>query len=113
MSPVSRRLPRFLDKLLNRQAGLFIAVVTVIAILVLIGWALSGLGGQSETEQLQIAADAIERAARQCYALEGAYPPTLDYLEENYGLMLDWTRYHYFYDVIGSNIHPIIEVQLK
>jgi len=113
MSPVDRRVPRLLEKLLNRQAGLVVSVATVIAILMLIGWALSGLGGQSDTEQLQIAADAIERAARQCYALEGAYPPTLDYLEENYGLTLDWNRYHYFYDVIGSNIHPIIEVQLK
>jgi hypothetical protein len=59
---------------------------------------------------MKIAVEAIERAARQCYALEGAYPPTLEYLEENYGLMLDRDRFHYLYEVIGSNIHPIVEV---
>lgn len=110
---MAKPLPRFFSRFMPRQTGLIIAVVTAAVVLLLIGTALAGLNGQSDKEQLQIAVQAIDRAARQCYALEGAYPPNLTYLESNYGLLLDWERFHYFYDVIGANIHPIIEVQVK
>ncbi|NLC84251.1 MAG: hypothetical protein GX749_04135, partial [Ruminococcaceae bacterium] len=48
-----------------------------------------------------------------CYALEGAYPPALEYLEANYGLIIDRENYDYYYEVVGANIRPIIEVQSK
>ncbi|MFO7612266.1 MAG: hypothetical protein R6W99_07270 [Clostridia bacterium] len=61
-----------------------------------------------------IRADAIEDTIRkyviQCYALEGSYPPDLDYLAENYGLILDDSRYVYYYDAFAANIMPDIEV---
>ncbi len=52
----------------------------------------------------------IEKAAVQCYALEGNYPPNLGYLEQNYGIQLDKTKYHIDYFVFASNIRPIINV---
>lgn len=104
---------RFLSRFMPRQTGLLIAVLTALVILVLIGAALAGLNDDNDTQQMQIAAQAIDRAARQCYALEGAYPPDLAYLESHYGLLLDREHYHYFYEVIGANIHPIVEVQVK
>lgn len=56
---------------------------------------------------------AIERAAVQCYALEGHYPPDLDYLQQNYGIKLDEDKYHYEYSVFASNIRPYISVIKK
>lgn len=96
-----------------QQIALAVAAAVVLAILVLIGSALAGLPDRRSAEQLQIAAQAIDRAARQCYALEGAYPPGLEYLESHYGLVLDRENYHYYYEVVGANIRPIIEVQTK
>ena len=50
------------------------------------------------------------RASAQCYALEGGYPPSLEYLSDNYGVVLDLDTYYYHYDVQGSNIAPQIKV---
>ena len=37
--------------------------------------------------------EAIERTCVQCYALEGSYPPDLEYLSKNYGLILNDEKY--------------------
>ena len=53
---------------------------------------------------------AIARASVQCYAIEGRYPPSVEYLEENYGIAIDRERYHVFYEGFASNIMPDITV---
>ena len=54
--------------------------------------------------------EAVERSARQCYVVEGFYPPSLDYLEENYGLQINTDEFRVYYDVFASNIAPSIQV---
>lgn len=54
--------------------------------------------------------DAIRRSALQCYAVEGIYPPTLEYLEENYGLQVNTRDYYIRYDIFASNIAPEVTV---
>ncbi|MDD5017287.1 MAG: hypothetical protein PHO15_04205 [Eubacteriales bacterium] len=46
----------------------------------------------------------------QCYALEGAYPPDLNYLEQNYGLQLNEDKYIYHYEMFATNILPDVQV---
>ena len=53
---------------------------------------------------------AIARASVQCYAIEGRYPPSVQYLEENYGIRIDRERFHVFYEGFASNIMPDITV---
>lgn len=57
--------------------------------------------------------DAIRRASVQCYAMEGRYPPSLEYLEENYGIAIDRDRYDVFYSGFASNFMPDITVNLQ
>ena len=45
--------------------------------------------GQRTQETLR---KAITRACVQCYAIEGRYPPSVEYLEENYGIQIDHER---------------------
>lgn len=52
----------------------------------------------------------IERYAIQCYASEGSYPPSLEYLEANYGLQLNRDRYLYYYEIFAANVIPDIRV---
>ena len=52
---------------------------------------------------------AIRRAAVSCYASEGIYPPTLDYLTEHYGIQVE-ERYIVHYDCFASNLMPDITV---
>lgn len=56
--------------------------------------------------------DAIRRASVQCYAIEGRYPPSVEYLEENYGIQIDKERYDVFYNGFASNFMPDITVNL-
>ncbi|WP_367565909.1 hypothetical protein [Lacrimispora sp.] len=57
--------------------------------------------------------DAIRRASVQCYAIEGRYPPSVEYLEENYGIQIDRNRYNVFYSGFASNFMPDITVNLR
>lgn len=52
--------------------------------------------------------ETVEKYAIQCYASEGSYPPDLNYLVENYGLIMDEERFIYEYDIFASNIMPDI-----
>lgn len=54
--------------------------------------------------------DAIRRASVQCYAIEGRYPPSVEYLENNYGIQIDRNRYDVFYSGFASNFMPDITV---
>jgi len=71
---------------------------------------LARLGARQAGEQMKVAENAVVRAMVQCYALESRYPPSLAYLEENYGLVLDTDKYTYHYFVNGENLRPVIEV---
>lgn len=53
---------------------------------------------------------AIEKAAVLCYAIEGSYPPDVEYLADHYGIIVDDSKYFYYYEVNGSNILPKISV---
>ena len=88
-----------------------IGFVVVLALAVyFVHWGLGGLGTTQEERQIEIARDAIVKAAVQCYALESQYPPSLEYLVDNYGLTLDEKKYVYHYRTIGSNMVPEIQI---
>ncbi|MGN8938654.1 hypothetical protein ACTNAU_08465, partial [Bittarella sp. HCP28S3_D9] len=66
-------------------------------------WRLGGAG----------AAAAVRRAVVQCYAVEGAYPADLQYLEERYGLQINHRRYIVDYNILAPNVAPQITVLEK
>ena len=64
-------------------------------------------------EKYNILKEALNRSIVQCYAIEGFYPPNVKYLEENYGLVVDYDKYAVSYSVFASNIMPEFDVFLK
>ena len=60
--------------------------------------------------QTQFVRDAVRNAALTCYAVEGAYPESLEYLRSNYGLAYDEDRYRVNYDAFSDNLVPEIFV---
>ena len=63
---------------------------------------------QGEIEQLYTI---IDKALIQCYALEGSYPPNLQYLQDNYGLVLNDKKYLFVYETGGmSNLKPEVDI---
>lgn len=80
---------------------------------VMLYWLMIGAFGVStelDLQRLEQHTAAIRRYVVQCYALEGRYPDSLDYLEENYALSLDREHYVYHYQNLGVNIMPQIAV---
>lgn len=72
-----------------------------------------GVGSVSQTasdQQLESLKQAIQRSAVHCYAVEGAYPESLDYLKEHYGITYDPEKYIVDYEIIGSNLMPDVKV---
>lgn len=68
------------------------------------------LSAQSSAEGLRLARESIRRAAVQCYALEGYYPPTLEVLTDRYGVAVDTDLYYVDYQFVASNLMPDITV---
>ena len=42
----------------------------------------------------------------QCYSIEGAYPESLEYMEEHYGLTYDKDVFFVDYQPIAGNLYP-------
>lgn len=84
---------------------LFMAVLVVF----LVG-SLNTMTQKTTAESLRSTEEGLRRAAVHCYAIEGRYPESVAYLEENYGLRIDYTRYIVHYDIFADNIMPEITV---
>lgn len=63
--------------------------------------------------QIEQVESAIQRSLNLCYAQEGFYPAQLDYLIDNYGLIVDDRLYYVSYKSFASNIRPDITVFRK
>lgn len=88
-------------------------ILYLVLLIVISGWvvfSLSKLQTKLNEEGAIRLEDALQRAAISCYSMEGIYPASLEYLEENYGVYVDKQKYNVFYEVIGENIKPEIKV---
>ena len=97
-------------KLRNIPAGLVLSVALLILVLAA---GIVGLRAADEArgeEGARVLEDGIRRAAVSCYAIEGRYPDTLQYLEDNYGVYVDEDEYAVFYEVFATNIMPDVTV---
>lgn len=93
----------------------FIWVIAVVLVLLMTAWLFSAAGnveaGNREAGRQQLET-ALRRAAVACYAAEGIYPPTVEYLEQHYGIQIDRQTYHVFYEIFAENLMPQITVTL-
>lgn len=83
-------------------------------VLALVCWLAAGASQDGIAEEAaQAVKNAIRQSAMQCYAVEGAYPPTLEHLEENYGLQVNQEDFYVVYDVFATNLPPSVTVVSK
>ena len=91
----------------------FLALVLAAAVALLFLSALRNLDiGRAEAGRRQLE-EALRRSAVACYAAEGFYPPSVEYLQQHYGLQIDESRYIVFYEVFAENLMPEITVLRK
>ena len=85
-----------------------ILLFLIIGILFVSG--VSSVSDTTLTKQKESLETALHRSISQCYAVEGIYPPNLDYIEENYGLTYDKTLFRIDYQPFSSNIFPDVTI---
>ena len=90
------------------------ALLFILALLFVIMLGLRQLELSGRAQGRRLLEEGIRHAAISHYATEGSYPPGLGYIEENYGIYIDRSRYAAFYEIFAPNIMPgITVVELK
>ena len=98
----------------KKRGAWLLAGILIAALLAGLGWAGSrGMGRDLSEETVLSVKEAVERAALQCYVVEGAYPADLEYLTENYGLAVNTRDYYIRYDAFASTLPPDVRVEPK
>lgn len=90
--------------------GYGISAAVFIAVLALFTGGIMAFSRKTDANGAETLQASIRRASVQCYAIEGRYPPSVEYLEENYGIQVDRDKYSVFYSGFASNVMPDITV---
>ena len=88
-------------------------LLSIVFFAVIFGLFLGGVSNaqmSSEAEGKRVLEESIQKAVVSCYALEGAYPQSIEHLEKNYGLTYDKEKYAITYIVFASNFYPDVTV---
>lgn len=97
----------------NRRFPYLGTVLSVCIFAVAIGlflFYIGNLSNSSDGESRRMTEESIRKALVNCYAIEGVYPTKVDYLENNYGVIIDHDRYSVRFDALGGNIMPAVEL---
>ena len=98
---------------MKSAAGKKLIIALVLAAVILIAAVLAWAGARTKdnmAEQTGSIRDTVYARALQCYVIEGAYPMSLGYLEENYGLTLNKDDFLIVYTPYAENLPPEIKV---
>ena len=88
-------------------------VLGAVLFAVMILWLVLALGNASrasESERLAQVKQSVENGITLCYATEGAYPESLEYLTQSYGVVYDKSRYLVHYERFAANVRPTVTV---
>lgn len=89
-----------------KPSGFLFSVCVFLLILFLFVQGISSFSESSKRRQKESLENATMRNITYCYTVEGAYPESLDYLKENYGLTYDEDLFFVDYHIAGANIFP-------
>ncbi|MCI6243286.1 MAG: hypothetical protein PUF81_02970 [Lachnospiraceae bacterium] len=88
----------------------FTPLLLGIAALFFLAFSAEQMSSGNLTQEKEIVTTALSRSITQCYALEGFYPPDLDYICDHYGFTYNKDHFFIDYQYIGSNLPPDVTV---
>ena len=91
----------------------FLIPIFVILLLFFFLFSFSNLKRGNNEETKKQLEKTIKQSVVTCYAMEGIYPPDLDYIKEHYGVRFDEKHYIVIYDAYGENMMPDITILEK
>ncbi|MEA5047573.1 MAG: hypothetical protein VB034_03085 [Eubacteriales bacterium] len=98
------------EKNSSPNKGLFAAGAVFLLLVLLFVFSFVSASRQSAARETEVLDGALRRAIVTCYAVEGKYPPSLDYICRNYGVSVDKTQYSVYYDVFAANVMPTLRI---
>ena len=97
--------------MMKQRSFLIIKIVLLTAVIGGLLYAMNaGAARLNQAESMKQLENSIRKATMTCYATEGIYPPTLEYLKKKYGIQIDESRFTVFYEVFAKNLMPEITV---
>lgn len=64
----------------------------------------------SNMQNIDLLRQSVRKTIVQCYTIEGEYPSSIEYLEQNYGLEYNSDKYFIDYELFASNVMPNVDV---
>ena len=92
----------------GRKLLLSLAAFALVVCVLLSGF--RSLSQDSHRRERETLENALQRCIAYCYAVEGAYPESLGYMKEHYGLAYNEDRFFVDYRPQGGNILPDVTV---
>ena len=89
-----------------KRCSLIIPLAVILCFLL----AVTRLEDGRQAEGKQQLESVLRRAAVSCYAMEGFYPPNVEYMQAHYGVRFDEESYVVHYELFASNWMPDITV---
>ena len=99
-----------MEKKRGVHRALYISLAVFVLAIVVAVTAIGQMSRRVDVEQVARLQEVLRRAAISCYAVEGRFPPSLDYLVARYGVIIDYSKFIVHFDVVSRNAMPIIEV---
>lgn len=94
----------------KRYGQMFLSVGIFLVFLIVFLTGIQSVSAVSEEKEIENIEKAVVQSAVLCYGTEGAYPESITYLKEHYGLRYDEEKYIVDYEIVAKNIRPQVRV---
>ena len=92
-------------------SGTAFAIILFLGILAFFLVSINNVSNEIDSNELVTLRRTIDKAIVNCYAIEGAYPESIEYIEEKYGVVIDRDKFRVIYEVLGPNVLPNVIVE--
>ena len=90
--------------------GIILTIVIFVIVAGMLYGQIKNMSKEVQQSDIDMLKNALENAVVTCYAIEGRYPESLEYIEEHYGVKIDKEKYFVDYDKSLINMRPRISV---
>lgn len=103
-------MTRFEQKKQNNSWKYVLVICIFIAVIALFYCGVDAFSRSTTERQKEALENAVQSGITFCYATEGKYPDSAEYLEEHYGLTYDKEKFYVGYQPRGANILPDVTI---
>lgn len=96
--------------LLDALKGHLLAVYFFAIIFGMFLGGITNVENSGEAESKRVLEESVHKAIISCYAIEGRYPESVEYLKENYNLIYDEEKYDIGYSIFADNVMPDVYI---